>query len=72
MSDNPIKMRVMNEYMFMLTKGYTDFSKLSNMVESKVTNDLDKLLKTSSSILTQGMETDNESKFGLEDIKIDI
>lgn len=70
-NEDPVKFQVMQNYMFMLTKGYTDFSKINGAATTKVSKEIDEILKTTgTSFLENGLfnaGTDINSKFSIGD-----
>lgn len=75
--ENPVKMRVATEYMFYITKGFTDFSKISEGVETKTSKNLDELLKhNGAGFLENGKvnfeNQDKNSQFNLDGFEIDV
>lgn len=76
MSEDPVKMKVMTEYLFMITDGFSDFSKLNTTIETEKTKELDNLLKSSSSAFATSAGTvntkDKESSFLSGDWQIDV
>lgn len=74
---DPVRMRVATEYMFFVTKGFTDFSKISQGIETKTTKSLDDLLKNNGAgFLKDGKVNfenhDKNSQFNLGEFEIDI
>lgn len=76
LKDDPIEMRVTTEYLFMITDGFKDFSKLNNTIETAKTKELDTLLKNNSSaFMTDGTGSkrkDDQTNFLMGDLEIDI
>ena len=76
---DPVKFQVIQNYLYMVTNGYTDFSKVNNAAASQVSKGLDDLLKSNSQSLIPGGQVDfniqdSESTFSLggEDFKLDV
>lgn len=61
---DPVKFQVMQNYLYMVTKGFTDFSKLSNIATTKVSREMDELLKGSA---PNFFENSAGSNIGLQD-----
>lgn len=76
LNEDTLRVRTITEYLFMATKGFTDFSKLTNVIESKAISNFDNILKSSGSgFLENGRPnlTDDESSFLIGDnLKFDI
>jgi hypothetical protein len=76
LTDDPVKMKVITEYLFMITDGFSDFSKLNTTIETGKTKELDEILKSSVSTFSQDgsytSQIDNESKFLTGDFEIDV
>lgn len=77
LKEDPVKMQVLTEYLFMVTKGFSDFSKFTNTIESKKTREIDEILKNNGSALLQGgavnlNNSDANSSFLSDDFKLDI
>ena len=74
--EDPVKMKVMTEYLFMITDGFSDFSKLNTEIETEKTKELDNILKQSISSFSQDGSatsgTDKESSFLIGDLDIDV
>lgn len=77
-SEDPVKYQVVQNYLYMVTKGYTDFSKINNAVESNVSRQIDEVLKNNGAgFLDKGGvnfdNSDTDSSFSLGgDLKLDI
>lgn len=78
-NEDPIKNQVIQNYLFMVTKGYTDFSKINNAATSKASREIDEVLKNSGgNFLENGAINynvkDSQSTFTLggEEIEFDI
>ena len=75
---DPVKMRVMSEYLYMITNGYTDFSTINKSVETRVSKSLDNLLKNNGAGFLGGGgvnfdNKDNNSQFSLGDgLELDV
>lgn len=71
-SKEPVKFQVMQNYLYMITKGFTDFSKLTDVATTNASRGLDDLMKNTNPAFFQtsgnglGLE-DTESKFTLGD-----
>ena len=75
--EDPVKMKVMTEYLFMITDEFSDFSKLNNTIETEKTRELDDILKQSVSNFSQDGSSiasgkDKESSFLTGDWQIDV
>lgn len=73
--ENPTKMRVATEYLFYLTKGFSDFSKINQNISTKTTKSLDEILKSSSEIILGGIgdqSNKSNSSFLTDDYEIDV
>lgn len=76
--DDPVKTKTVTEYMFMITKGFTDFSKINSLIASKATKDIDDVLRNNAGFLTEDGKVnfnniDNESTFSINDeFKLDV
>lgn len=77
-SEDPVKYQVVQNYLYMVTKGYTDFSKINNSVETSVSRQIDDVLRNNGAgFLENGGvnfdNTDDNSTFSLGgDLKLDI
>lgn len=76
---DPVKFQVMQNYLYMLTKGFTDFSKLTNQGQTNASKEFDELLKNTNPAFFQesgiGLNNDNsdESAFTLGDgLSLDV
>ena len=73
LKDDPSATRATVEYLFMITDGFKDFSKLTNTIESSKTKELDDLLRSNSSSFTQGNNnpkfTDTTTSFLVDDLE---
>lgn len=76
--DDPVKTKAVTEYMFLITKGFTDFSKINNLITTKANKNIDDLLRsTGGDFLNTGKvnfnNTDNNSTFSIGDkFELDI
>lgn len=65
---DPVKTKAVTEYLFMVTKGFTDFSKINNLIASKTTSKIDDVLRnTGSSFLGGKISGDDQSSFSIGD-----
>lgn len=74
LSKDPVKMKTITEYLFLLSNGFKDFSKMKNIIESKAVSNFDNVLRNNSDFLNGGINfnnTDDESTFSLGDFEID-
>ena len=77
-NEDPIKNQVIQNYLFMATKGYTDFSKINNVATSNVSKQIDEVLRNNGASFLEngGVNFNNrseESTFSLGgDLKLDI
>lgn len=75
--DDPVKTKAITEYMFLLTKGFTDFSKINTAIASKTTKSIDDVLRNNGGNFLNSNGTvnfnnkDNESTFSIDD-KFDL
>lgn len=78
LTKDPVKTKAITEYMFLLTKGFTDFSKINNIIGSKATKNIDEVLRnTGGDFINSGKvnfnNNDEQSSFLLDDeFNIDI
>ena len=71
---DPVRFQVMQNYLFMMTKGYTDFSKLTNVGATNANIEMDELLKNTNPSFFQsgnGVGLETETSFTLGDLEID-
>lgn len=70
---DPIKFQVMQNYLYMVTKGFTDFSKLTNVATTQASRQMDELLKNSNPNFLENSQggniglQDNNSTFSIGD-----
>ena len=68
LKENPLKTKTVTEYLFFLTKGFTDFSSMTNLIKSKATSEIDDILKNSGSAFLGGNEfQDTQETFSIND-----
>ena len=68
LTKEPVKTKAVTEYLFMVTKGFTDFSKINNLISSKTTSKIDDVLRnTGSNFLGGKIAGDNQSTFSIDD-----
>ena len=75
LKEDPLKVRTMTEYLFFITDGFKDFSKMTNVIESKTGRDIEEMLRNSGEgFLSQGGKApvNDQSKFTLGDYEIDV
>lgn len=69
--EDPVRFQVMQNYMYMITKGYSDFSKINSVATSAVSKGIDDILKnTGTSFLENGslgQSRDTNSSFSIGD-----
>lgn len=69
--EDPVKFQVIQNYLFMMTKGFTDFSKLSSAATKQVSKKIDDVLKSTGSAFFQGGSSqpikDTETSFNIGD-----
>jgi hypothetical protein len=69
---DPIGSRIKLETLFFLTKGLTDFSIFGNKAETKISNNIENLLRGANFTEAGSVDTssqDNNSNFKLSDLK---
>lgn len=75
LSKDPVKMKTITEYLFLLSNGFTDFSKMKNIIESKAVSEFDNILRNNGGFLNEGSpnfnNNDSQSTFSLGDFEID-
>jgi len=72
---DPVKTKAVTEYLFMVTKGFTDFSKINNLIASKTTSKIDDVLRsTGGSFLNGGSPpAGKQSTFSIgEEFELDV
>jgi hypothetical protein len=68
LTKDPVKTKAVTEYLFMVTKGFTDFSKINNLIASKTTSRIDDVLRqTGSNFLGGKIAGDDQSSFSIGD-----
>lgn len=69
--EDPVKFQVMQNYFYMLTKGFTDFSKINQAATTRVSKEIDDVLKTTGSSFFQNGQVleqpDNNTTFSIGD-----
>lgn len=69
--EDPVKFQVIQNYLFMLTKGFTDFSKINTAATKTVSREIDDVLKSTGSAFFQGGQfqqgPDKNSTFNIGD-----
>lgn len=71
---DPVRTKAITEYLFMISNGFKDFSKISTLIGSKQAASLDEVLRQSNAdFLNTGKAADPEQSFGINDeFRIDV
>ena len=68
LTKDPVQTKAVTEYLFLVTKGFTDFSKINNLIASKTTSKIDDVLRqTGSDFLGGKIAGDTQSNFSIDD-----
>ena len=69
LAKDPVKTKAVTEYLFMVTKGFTDFSKINNLITSKATKNIDDVLRSTGGGFLDGgrVKADDQRSFSIGD-----